>query len=60
MERTAEADMPNDLTRQRVGAQGRQVWSTQLIRQVPDLRQYAQSLCRDRDFADDLVQKLTA
>ncbi len=49
--------MPTNPTGQRIGAHGGQIWSAQLIRQVPDLRQYAQSLCRDRDFADDLVQE---
>jgi len=32
-------------------------WRTRLLELLPNLRAFANSLCRDADYADDLVQQ---
>ncbi len=50
-------DMFDDPARRPGDSQGERLWTAQLIGRMPDLHLYARSLCRDRDFADDLVQE---
>ncbi len=49
--------MRSELIKQSNSIRNEPVWSDQLVGQMAELRHYAQCLCRDRDFADDLVQE---